>query len=82
MHLYAAGGHAFNIGEDTPLTSLQHWPQRVLDWLSDRGLLGRRAPVFVPKQRVYRPRRLTAPRASLGRPTLYIRASSSLVRQF
>ncbi|TPG43590.1 alpha/beta hydrolase [Sphingomonas koreensis] len=49
MHLYAAGGHAFNLGEDTPLASLQHWPQRVLDWLSDRGLLGRPAPVFVPK---------------------------------
>ena len=49
MHLYAAGGHAFNMGEDTPLVSLQHWPDRVLDWMSDRGLLGRPAPVFVPK---------------------------------
>ncbi|HVJ00238.1 MAG TPA: alpha/beta hydrolase [Sphingomonas sp.] len=49
MHLYAAGGHAFNLGEDTPLVSLQHWPDRVLDWLSDRGLLGRPAPVFTPK---------------------------------
>ncbi|GAA4780141.1 alpha/beta hydrolase [Stakelama sediminis] len=49
MHFYAAGGHAFNMGEDTPLVSLQHWPDRVLDWMSDRGLLGRPAPVFVPK---------------------------------
>ncbi|WP_211325864.1 alpha/beta hydrolase [Hephaestia caeni] len=49
IHLYAAGGHAFNLGEDTPLVSLQHWPQVVLDWLSDRGLLGRPAPVFTPK---------------------------------
>ncbi|MBR0552874.1 alpha/beta hydrolase [Stakelama marina] len=49
MHLYAAGGHAFNMGEDTPLVSLQHWPERVIDWLSDRGLLYHPAPVFVPK---------------------------------
>lgn len=49
MHWYAAGGHAFNLGEDTPLVSLQHWPDRVLDWMADRGLLGRPAPVFTPK---------------------------------
>jgi acetyl esterase/lipase len=49
LHMYAAGGHAFNMGEDTPLVSLQHWPDRILDWLSDRGLLGRPAPVFKPK---------------------------------
>lgn len=49
LHLYAAGGHAFNLGEDTPLVSLQHWPDRVLDWMSDRGLLGQPAPRFVPK---------------------------------
>src|SRR3546814_1095975 len=35
IHLYAAGGHAFNLGEDTPLVSLQHWPQVVLAWLSE-----------------------------------------------
>src|SRR3546814_15068588 len=35
IHLYAAGGHAFNLGEDTPLVSLQHWPHVVLDWLSE-----------------------------------------------
>ncbi|MGI4731038.1 MAG: alpha/beta hydrolase [Janthinobacterium lividum] len=49
LHLYAAGGHAYNLGEDTPLASLQHWPDRLLDWMGDRGLLGRPAPVFVPK---------------------------------
>jgi acetyl esterase/lipase len=49
LHFYAAGGHAFNMGEDTPLVSLQHWPDRVLDWMGDRGLLGRPAPVFVAK---------------------------------
>lgn len=49
LHLYAGGGHAFNMGEDTPLASLQHWPDRVLDWMGDRGLLGRPAPAFTPK---------------------------------
>jgi acetyl esterase/lipase len=49
MHLYAAGGHAFNLGEDTPLVSLQHWPERVVDWLSDQGLLHRPKPVFTTK---------------------------------
>lgn len=49
LHLYAAGGHAFNMGEDTPFASLQHWPDRLLDWMADRGLLGRPAPAFVPK---------------------------------
>jgi acetyl esterase/lipase len=49
MHLYAAGGHAFNLGEDTPLVSLQHWPDRVIDWLSDQGLLHGPKPVFTPK---------------------------------
>ena len=36
-------------GEDTPLVSLQHWPERVIDWLSDQELLYRPKPVFVPK---------------------------------
>lgn len=49
VHMYAAGGHAFNMGEDTPLVSLQHWPERITDWMSDRGLLGKPAPKFVPK---------------------------------
>jgi len=49
LHMYAAGGHAFNMGEDTPLISLQHWPDRIPDWMSDRGLLGKPAPKFVPK---------------------------------
>ena len=49
LHMYAAGGHAFNMGEDTPLVSLQHWPDRISDWMSDRGLLGKPAPKFVPK---------------------------------
>jgi predicted esterase len=49
LHLYSAGGHAFNFGEDTPFAALQHWPDRVTDWMGDRGLLGRPVPVFTPK---------------------------------
>jgi acetyl esterase/lipase len=39
LHLYAAGGHAYNMGETTPLTSLRNWPARITDWMTDRGLL-------------------------------------------
>jgi acetyl esterase/lipase len=49
VHLYQAGGHAFNLGEDTPFAALQHFPDRVIDWMGDRGLLGRPMPVFTPK---------------------------------
>lgn len=39
LHMYAAGGHAYNMGESTPLVSLRHWPDRITDWMTDRGLL-------------------------------------------
>lgn len=39
LHLYAEGGHAYNMGETTPLVSLRHWPDRITDWMTDRGLL-------------------------------------------
>lgn len=41
MHMYAAGGHAYNMGETTPLISLRSWPARITDWMTDRGLLTR-----------------------------------------
>lgn len=44
LHLYAAGGHAYNMGETTPLVSLRHWPERITDWMTDRGLLTRWPP--------------------------------------
>jgi dienelactone hydrolase len=37
--MYAAGGHAYNMGERSPLVSLRHWPDRITDWMTDRGLL-------------------------------------------
>ncbi|GAB5349448.1 alpha/beta hydrolase [Alteriqipengyuania sp. 357] len=39
LHMYAEGGHAYNMGEATPFVSLRHWPDRITDWLTDRGLL-------------------------------------------
>jgi acetyl esterase/lipase len=43
VHLYAEGQHAFNMGRRSKLTSIRTWPQRMTDWLADRGLLGRDA---------------------------------------
>lgn len=39
VHLYAAGQHAFNMGYRSKLASIKNWPQRMADWLADRGLL-------------------------------------------
>tara|TARA_B100000749_G_scaffold188427_1_gene146007 strand:+ start:283 stop:1173 length:891 start_codon:yes stop_codon:yes gene_type:complete len=39
MHMFAAGGHAYNMGEATPYVSLRHWPERIIDWMTDRGLM-------------------------------------------
>ena len=44
LHLYAAGGHAYNMGETTPLVSLRNWPARITDWMTDRGLLAAWTP--------------------------------------
>lgn len=48
MHMYAAGGHAFNMGERTPFVSLRHWPDRITDWMTDRGLLAAWPPAPKP----------------------------------
>lgn len=39
VHIYAQGGHAFNMGKRTSLTTLKSWPQRLTDWFTDSGLL-------------------------------------------
>jgi acetyl esterase/lipase len=44
LHIYRAGGHAYNLGERTDLIALKHSPQQIEDWLSDSGLLGHPAP--------------------------------------
>ena len=42
LHLYADTGHAFNLGQRGERISLQHWPDRLHDWLADGGWLSAR----------------------------------------
>jgi acetyl esterase/lipase len=39
MHLYAKGDHAFNMGANRKLVSINNWPQRLADWLQDSNIL-------------------------------------------
>lgn len=39
-HILAKGGHGFNMGQRSTLTSVHTWPQRLADWLRDSGILG------------------------------------------
>jgi acetyl esterase/lipase len=39
VHLYAHGGHAFNMGNRSKLVSIKGWPERMVDWLSDNHFL-------------------------------------------
>lgn len=39
VHLYAQGKHAFNMGKRSKLQTLNTWPQRLTDWMSDNGYL-------------------------------------------
>jgi acetyl esterase/lipase len=39
LHLYADTDHAFNLGMHSERISIQHWPDRLADWLSDGGWL-------------------------------------------
>jgi acetyl esterase/lipase len=51
LHLYADTDHAFNVGQRGERVSLQHWPDRLSDWLSDGGWLiprGNHPPEGVP----------------------------------
>jgi dienelactone hydrolase len=51
LHLYADTEHAFNVGQRGERISVQHWPDRLSDWLADGGWLiphGDRAPEGVP----------------------------------
>lgn len=38
-HLYARGGHGFNMGQRSDLKSIHDWPTRLADWLADSGWL-------------------------------------------
>jgi acetyl esterase/lipase len=39
VHIYARGGHGFNMGGRSKLTSVHTWPQRLTDWLNDNRIL-------------------------------------------
>lgn len=39
MHLFEKGAHAFNMGYWSEFVTLQHWPQRLADWMKDNGLI-------------------------------------------
>ncbi|MEB0262853.1 MULTISPECIES: alpha/beta hydrolase [unclassified Mucilaginibacter] len=39
MHMYARGDHAFNMGNNRKLKSINNWPQRLADWLEDSNIL-------------------------------------------
>lgn len=49
VHLYAKGGHAFNMGNRSKLASIKGWPQRLADWLADNNFL-QLAPSPVPQK--------------------------------
>jgi acetyl esterase/lipase len=42
-HIFAKGGHAFNMGNRSKLATLKGWPERMKDWLGDNGWLTARA---------------------------------------
>lgn len=38
-HLYAAGGHGFNMGNRSDLVSIRNLPDRMIEWMQDSGWL-------------------------------------------
>ena len=39
LHVFARGGHAFNMGNRSKLETLKHWPQRLAEWMNDNAIL-------------------------------------------
>ena len=39
VHLYAKGGHAFNMGQRTKNKGLANWTERLKEWMAETGLL-------------------------------------------
>jgi acetyl esterase/lipase len=44
-HIYAKGGHGFNMGYRSKLETLRGWPQRLADWMADNRILDPAKPV-------------------------------------
>jgi len=38
-HIFAKGGHAFGLGTRSKVEAVKHWPDRLIDWMGDSGLL-------------------------------------------
>ena len=38
--MLSGGKHGFNMGARSMLRAVNAWPQRLADWLGERGLLG------------------------------------------
>lgn len=38
-HVFARGGHGFNMGHRSKLATVKKWPERLTDWMADNGLL-------------------------------------------
>lgn len=38
-HVFASGGHGFNMGQRSTLKTVSSWPQRLAEWLADYGWL-------------------------------------------
>jgi len=39
LHLIAQGKHAFNMGDRSSFLAVKNWPQRMAEWMQDRGYL-------------------------------------------
>jgi acetyl esterase/lipase len=50
VHLYARGGHGFNLGNRSKLASIRDWPKRLADWMFDNNILSA-APQAAEAQR-------------------------------
>jgi acetyl esterase/lipase len=44
LHLYARGGHGFNMGNRSKLKSISTWPHRLTDWMADNNILDASVP--------------------------------------
>lgn len=42
LHMFAGADHGFNLAVHNDRISIQHWPDRLADWLSDEGWLNAR----------------------------------------
>ena len=42
-HILQSGGHGYNLGARSNLAAIKSWPQRMADWMGDRGLLKKAA---------------------------------------